>query len=266
MESKPAKGQRGIQSVEIAGQVLIEMSKLKKAIGLSELAKSLSMPAPKLHPYLVSLSKVGLTAQNPSTGHYSLGPTSIQMGLTSLQMLDPIREARHIAEELVADIGYGVSFSVPGIHGPVVVRVINPDHHLYIVISVGSIMSLRNTSTGRTFAAYMPAKTVENMLQNESFRVGGQSPHPLTDKQLEQELIDIRKHGISRGIDHPTIGVSSLAAPVFDHEGNIVMALTVFGPSNNFDTNFSGPISLKLLKATHLLSQRLGAPELAVTA
>ena len=57
-------------------------------------------------------------------------------------------------------------------------------------------------------------------------------PPPLPDwKAFEAQLHEVRAHGISRSEGEIVPGVSAMSAPVFDHTGAIVLALTAIGPA-----------------------------------
>ena len=51
-----------------------------------------------------------------------------------------------------------------------------------------------------------------------------------------------------------------MAAPVFDHTGAIVLALTAIGPAGVFDSRWDGAIARALKSAAAQVSERLGAP------
>ena len=53
-------------------------------------------------------------------------------------------------------------------------------------------------------------------------------------------------------------GVAPLAAPVFDHVGQLQMVVTLIGPSVSFDTSETSPMIPRLLGFTRRLSAKLG--------
>jgi len=55
-------------------------------------------------------------------------------------------------------------------------------------------------------------------------------------------------------------GVSAMAAPVFDHTGAIVLAVTAIGPSGIFDTRWAGSVATALVRCARQVSDRLGRP------
>ena len=83
--------QRGIQSVEVGGQLLRALAHQGRPLALKDLAREAGMAPAKAHPYLVSFGKIGLVEQDQLSGRYGLGPLALQLGLMSLQQSDPVR-------------------------------------------------------------------------------------------------------------------------------------------------------------------------------
>ena len=74
-----------------------------------------------------------------------------------------------------------------------------------------------------------------------------------------KDMIDeARKRRMSRGVNHPTPGVASFSAPVFDYSGNIALAVTILGPTGTFDVKWDGPVAKALRTCTEAISKRLG--------
>ena len=68
----------------------------------------------------------------------------------------------------------------------------------------------------------------------------------------------MRAQGLSRAESGVVAGVSALAAPVLDHRGQIVLALTAIGPSAALDTSWQGQTAQLLRQAAAEVSARLG--------
>ena len=52
--------QRGIQSIEVGGRLLLALAREGRPMALKDLAQAAGMIPPKAHPYLVSFGKLGL--------------------------------------------------------------------------------------------------------------------------------------------------------------------------------------------------------------
>ncbi|MDO4723600.1 MAG: IclR family transcriptional regulator [Comamonadaceae bacterium] len=261
----PEKGRRGIQSIEVGGQLLLALGAQGRPMPLRELAKAADMAPGKAHPYLVSFAKLGLVTQEPSTGYYWLGPTAMQLGLVTLRMLNPVREATPYAQTLARETGHSVGLSVWGNQGPTMVFIFDAIYPLHTNIRTGTVMSLAGTATGRLFAAYLPAKLIEESLLEDERRLGPDIAKPIDAEELQELLKQVRKHGVSRAVNNPTPGVCSFAAPVFDYSGNIVLGMTLMGHTRAFDANWSGPQAKAVRACAQEVSKRLGSPAHSLT-
>ena len=253
------KPQRGIQSIEVGGQLLLALAATPSPTGLGELARAAGMDASKAHRYLVSFNKLGLVRQDATTGCYELGPFAAQLGLAALQRLDPLREATAAAAALVARVGHTVAIAVHGPLGPTVVRIEESVHALHVNMRTGTVMSLLNTATGLVFAAWLPPAEIADMLEHEAIRLYGEKVlESDIGRRFDRPLRDVRRHGVARAVGRPIPGINALSAPVFDFNGQLVLAITSLGPSGTFDASWDGPIAVALRDCTHGLSRRLG--------
>src|SRR4051794_16146929 len=258
------KRRRGIQSIEIGSGLLLQLAMQVRPVALKDLAKAAGMTAGKAHPYMVSFLKVGFVTQTDA-GHYELGPLALQLGLTRLQRMDPVKEASQVIEELARETGQSVAIAVWGNLGPTIVRLEEPIQPLHVNLRTGTVMSLANTATGRLFAAYMPPKVVEHLLAGDLTRFGHGTPQdtPLTKKSFEAFLAETRKHGLSRARGRPIPGIDALCAPVFDSAGHIVLGILVMGPSATFDSEWDGAIAKALTRCAAEVSRRIGRTDKA---
>jgi len=248
------RGQRGIQSIEVGGQLLRALAHHGRPMALKDLAREAGMTPAKAHPYLVSFGKLGLIEQTNASGHYGLGALAMQLGLISLQQFDPVRLATPRLPELARTLGHTVALAVWGNRGATIVRIEEAPSAVHVNMRHGTVLTLRGTASGQLFAAYLPTADVQAALALES----GSSAR--IDRAFEAELERIRAERISRAIDAAVPGVSALAAPVFDGQGQIVLSLTAIGPSAIFDTGVDGALARELRRVAMELSAQLGAP------
>lgn len=257
-----AGDQRGIQSVEVGGQLLRVLAEADGPMMLRDLARKADMSAAKAHPYLVSFMRIGMVEQNRSTGRYELGPLALQIGLASMRRMEPVRVAAGIVGGLVEATGHTVALAVWGNHGPTVVRIEEGGSAIHVNMRVGSVMSLLGTATGRVFAAFLPPRVIDAFLESDVGRasVGDELARTMGREQVEAAVAEVRRRGLARAIDRPIPGIHALSAPVFDQTGSMVLAITSIGSSGTFDAGWDGPIARELLACAGTVSARLGHP------
>ena len=251
------KPRRGIQSIEIGTQLLVALGRHVSPMALRDLGKASGVAVGKAHPYLVSFMKVGFVVQD-SAGRYELGPLALQLGLSKLQRLDPIKEASPLIEQLAVDTESSIAVAVWGNFGPTIVRLEEPTQTLHVNLRTGTVMSLAHTATGRLFAAYMAPKVVEKMMIDDMARQGGRGQPQLTHSQIETLLSETRQHGMSRTIGQPIPGIDAFCAPVFDSANNIVLGITAMGPEATFDSAWDGKVAVPLQACATEISRLLG--------
>jgi DNA-binding IclR family transcriptional regulator len=251
--------QRGIQSVEVGGRLLHALAHHARPMALKDLAADAGMPAAKAHPYLVSFGHIGLVEQERDSGRYALGPLALQMGLISLQQADPVRIAAPLLPDLAARTGQTVALVVWGTRGPTIVLREQSPAAVHVDMRHGTVFTIAGTASGRLFAAFLPADVVRPVYDAErraaAHAAGAASP---AWTQLQRELDDVRRHGLGRAEGAVVAGVSALSAPVFDHRGAMVLAITAIGPSAALDTRWSGAVAATLRDAARSVSARLG--------
>ena len=260
-DGSEVRGSRGIQSVEVGGQLLKALVRSGTALPLKDLARAAGMTPAKAHPYLVSFGKLGLIEQDRVSGHYGLGPLALQLGLIGLQQVDPVRLAVSELPALAQAVGCTVSAAVWGPMGPIIVHVEHGPTPVHVAMRHGTPASLRHTGTGKVFAAFAPAEAVAAALAREGEAAA------LDDAAFQAELAAIRRERVSRVRDELLPGISAMAVPVFDGLGRLALVMAAIGPSAWLDLAPGSGQTLALQAAGARLSARLGAvsPELERT-
>src|SRR3546814_7899839 len=161
-------GRRSIQSVETGFPLLAALVDADTPLTLRDLAARAGMTSAKAHPYLVSFTRVGLVRQDATTGQYELGPFALQMGLVSLQRLDPVRIALPCVNQLAGEIGHTLAIAVLGSHGPTMIYNCEDSYPVPVNMRKGTVMSMLHTATGRVFAAWLAPRIAQHYIEREA--------------------------------------------------------------------------------------------------
>ncbi len=265
MAIKVASDRQGIQSIEVGFRLLNVLAATNRPMMLRDIAKGAGMPAAKAHRYMVSFLRIGIVEQDSSSGRYDLGAYALELGLSGLGRLDPVRFAGPILESLCEEIQETVALAVWGNHGATIVRIVDAGGPITITLRAGTVLPLFNSATGRAFAAFYRSPFLKKILDEELKNVSETSKTAITTvrRQLEKSLTEIRTHGISRASGSLTPGINGFSAPVYDHTGTMVAAITSLGSIGEFSVEWDSPVAKAMLHASQALSHRLGHGGLA---
>jgi DNA-binding IclR family transcriptional regulator len=263
---KPAaseKQRQGIQSIEVGTRLLRALAAHGRPMMLRDLARNAGMPAAKAHRYLVSYMRMGLVEQDGNTGRYDLGAFSLELGLASLSRLDPVRLGGPVLEELCERIGETVALAMLGNHGATIVRWVEAGGPITVTLRTGTVLPLTRSATGRAFLSYCRAPFMKKLLERELTSNAADTGIPVSAqiRDLIPVVDEIRLHGISRASGSLTPGINGFSAPVFDHSGHMVAAVTSLGAIGHFDTEWNSPLAFAIKDAALALSLRLGHNE-----
>ena len=151
-----APQRQGIQSVELAMQVVRALEEGRGPRTLSQLAQACGMSTSKVHRYLVSLIRSGLVSQSQRTGLYDFGPAARRIGIEALRRVDEVALATEYLPSLRDRTTHSVNLAVWGDNGPVLVHWEYGEHALPMNIRIGSTLPLLDSSVGQVFLAYLP--------------------------------------------------------------------------------------------------------------
>jgi DNA-binding IclR family transcriptional regulator len=249
---------RGVRSVEAGSHLLEVLAERVEPQMLRDLSKAAGMAPAQAHAYLTSLRKLGLVEQDAETMRYRIGPGALELGIVRMRTVDPIELAENAAGELSRTTGLSVALVVWGSYGPTVIRVREGPDQIHINTRAGTVYSITGTASGRVFAAFLPQAMVRKAIAEEKSesdatgRVGnGLLPN-------EEEIATIRRLGYATVMPPPVPGVNALSAPVFDHTGQIQLAMTLIGAAAVLDNSPTSRFLPPLLRAAGAISRDLG--------
>lgn len=251
---------RGVQSAEVAGRILVAMVQAREPLMLRDLASGADITPAQAHAYLVSFRKLALVEQDPASGRYQLGPFALQLGLARMHVSNPLRMVGAASAELAVELGLIVTISVWGTFGPTIVQVQEAADQVHVNVRAGAVFSITGTATGRVFGAYLPSSQVAPRLEAElaegsrSQRVGS----PSSRTQFERAVVRVRKRGYAIAEGNPVPGINGIAAPVFDHSGQVQLVVTLIGPVPALSTAEDSDHVGALLEFTRRFSAQLG--------
>jgi len=251
MSEDQERDRTGVQSVEVAGDLLRALAELGGRGTLADIAKRCGVHPSKAHRYMVSLVRAELVEQDADRGRYAAGPLAMTLGLMRLRSLDFVAAASAKLTTL-RDATDETSFlAMWSDQGPVVLKLEESSRPVFLNIRVGSTLPLSGTATGQVFAAYLPQEQIRPLLHRELGRDG-------RVESFLRGLEAVRAAGLG-GVQGDLVpGVSALAAPIFGIDGRIAASIGLLGRDVDLDTSPSGPAAQALAEAAAAVSRDLG--------
>ncbi len=252
------KQQKGIQSVEIGYKLLMGFSSATGALSLKQLAQAAGMTPAKAYFYLTSFTRVGLVERLDQGALYRLGPGAINLGLTALSQIDALQKARDAIGEIRNHPTLSAFISVMGSHGPNVIYRMQGAHWSPYEVRLGAILP-RISATGRALIASLSPQMMLASIENDSHLKDFGSPFRKVNRQEALKLCEeVHEHGVAIGGSFVAPNFASVAAPVYDHDGNIPFAITLVGYKGEIDLDYEGEDARRVLVLCTRLSEEMG--------
>ena len=252
----PRKDQ--VTTLEKCVQIMMCIAENQKPMTLNELMRKSGLKKTTSHRLLQSLTSAGLLEKNPESKTYSLGPKLIYLGVTALGNLNLHKTALPIMTRLREETGETVNLSMLKGHEIVILERIQSNHLFNVNLSVGSRLPAHCTSQGKAMLAYLDDAEVDEIMSASNFdKKTATTIVSMTG--LKAELRTIREKGYAVNNEELETGLAAVAAPVFNHAGEVVAAVNVsYAVVRNPASGAFESLSQKVIGAGREISRTLG--------
>lgn len=216
---EPPKRSGNIQSVSIATRFLNILANATGPMALGMIARAADTGSPTAHRYLQSLVKEGLVLQDPQSGHYDLGPTALNIGISALKRVTPVEIAARHMKTFASGHAASAGVAIWTERGPTIVRWYRSSLFTISSVGLGDVLPVDNSACGRMFQAFLPDSEV-----NIARKL--QPPHFRGKRPSKSQLDDIRTSCFLELTDHLLPGITGQAVPVFDAQQEICCVMT----------------------------------------
>jgi IclR family transcriptional regulator, KDG regulon repressor len=138
-------------------------------------------------------------------------------------------------------------------------RMLSPLSVGYMRSRAGAILPAYCTGLGKALLAFRPEAEVAAWAATQKFTA--LTPRTITSaKRLMKELAVIRERGYGLDQEEREKGVTCIAAPIFNHTGDVVAAISVAGPTERMPREVVGSdVAQAVVAAGRAISVDLGA-------
>jgi DNA-binding IclR family transcriptional regulator len=229
-------------------------------LSLADLAKRTGIPRATAFRLLSTLEQSGFLAKEH--GAYQLGIKCFVLGNIVAGGLD-LRETAHPHLVGLRDATRETTQIAILDHWQVVYleRMLSPLPVGFMRTRAGAILPAYCTGLGKTLLAFMPEEDVAAWAATQRFPAI--TPRTITTaKRLLKELRVIRERGYGLDEEERERGVCCVAAPIRNHNGEVVAAISVAGPSQRMPQELTGStVAAAVVNAAAAISIDLGFVE-----
>jgi DNA-binding IclR family transcriptional regulator len=249
-------GPTGVAKALVKGLALVELvAAAPNPVRLGVLVERSGLPRSTTLRLLGALLEAGLLELDPDRG-YSLGPQLAVWGQQYLERLDVAQKAGDLMREL-ADTTRETCFLGVREHRQVLyVAHADGPQAVRPAARIGSRNPLHSTAIGKSLLAFGPPESVAEYVDG---KLEARTEKTITEPAaLLEELERIRERGWAIDDIENEEGVRCVAAPVRNHLGAVVAAMSVAAPAYRFALEDLPGIAPTVLNATAELSRRIG--------
>lgn len=245
----------GTQAVTRAFSVLRVLASATHGQSISELATATQLNKASVFRALSALESEGMVSQPVPGGAYSLGTGLIALGNAALSSIDIRGIAREELVFLTQITGETATLEVPIGSEVLILDELQGRYLLGSTPELGRRWPIHATSTGKLFLALSESVSIPSHLEKCAART-------ITNRRdLEAELARIRRTGFSVAVDELEPGFVAIAAPVRNHTGSVIAALSINGPKIRLGSAERRSFVDPLCESAKRVSRRLGAAE-----
>ncbi|AEE17133.1 IclR family transcriptional regulator [Treponema brennaborense] len=261
-DHKNQSGQEPSVSAAERTMLILETIAGSNRCNLEELSAKCALPKATVYRFLQTLAMLGYVRRD-EYDRYSLTLKMFSVGSQGLEQTDLVSAAKSAARQLSEFTGETVHVAKQEGNSAVYILKMESKHTIRMYSRVGKHIPLHCTAMGKLFLAYMPQEERDMRLEQITDETTGQftryTPRTLcTQNELRAELEHIRIRGIARDKEEHEEGITCIAAPVFEHGGQITAAVSVSFPLFRFDENRLAEYTGAVKKAAEEISRNCG--------
>jgi len=233
--------------------VLKALGRSTNAYGITQLGAATGLSKATVFRLLGALENEGMVARDGSSGAYRLGPQVISLGASALSTTDLRAIAHDELVRLTNESGETATLEVLTDGEIVILDEVQARFLFGATPEIGRSWPAHATSTGKLLMALSnPAPAVPRLTRLATRTITSKA-------DFERELARIRHAGYASAVDELEPGLVAMAAPVRNHLGYVVAALSLNGPGTRLGPKRRRALLPKLCRAANRVSRRLGA-------
>lgn len=231
-EDEVVENRYAVPGLERGLRILQLFDRHQTTLGAPEVAKSLGIPRTTVFRLMQTLEHLGFLER--ADRQFRLGPAVLRLGFEYLASLELTDVARPLLERLRDATGFSSQLVIrDGLDVVVVLKSAAPTTFASSV-NVGTRLPAHATILGRAILADMEDAELKALYADGRLPAASRNT-PKTVADLRKVLAEDRARGYAISESFYETGISGVAAPVRDHTGRAIAAISVVVPKVTLD-------------------------------
>jgi DNA-binding IclR family transcriptional regulator len=219
-----------VKSLSRGFNVLTKVCESDGPLSLSELAKESNLSIGAIQRLSYTLENMGILDRDQQTKKFRVGPKMISLALTISQNLELRKVALPYMQTLSDQVEEVVGLGALTGNQIILVEIIHTRQLLNINMNIGAIIPPHATATGKAILAFLSDAKMKDLLPLQKLKK--YTSNTITSMRvLKSQLNEVKTQGFSIAFDENANGLSTIGAPIRNHNNDVVASLTIMVPS-----------------------------------
>ncbi len=250
-----SSGSGPVQSVDRAVAILEILARDGEA-GVTEVARELDVHKSTASRLLAALDRRELVTQDTARGKFRLGVGIVRLAGAASRKLDVVQESRPVCRALAQEVGETVNLAILSGRDALYLDQVAGPAALSPHNWAGQRIPLHATSDGKVLLAYLPEAELTACLAPPLARFTDRTITAVAE--FGDLLAEVRRRGVATAVDELEAGLTAIAAPVRNAEGNVIASISASGPSFRIPADRIPILAVAVRRAAAEVSRRLG--------
>jgi DNA-binding IclR family transcriptional regulator len=239
------------------GMSLLEMlAESKRGLTLSELVRKTKLPKSTIHCLVLTLERQGYLRQCPRTHRFLFSIKLINLANRASTQVEIRQTATRHLYDLMLETNLTVHLAVMEQDQVVLIQKVEPPGVLKVANWIGRRMDIHCTGLGKAFIAHLDDTELDRLMKECQLPKHNENTI-ISPRALRSHLAEIRKLKYSLDDEEDELGLRCVGAPIFDHAGKVLAAVSICGSTSHIHANNLSPLAHKLTRTASEISRNL---------
>lgn len=236
---------------------IIEILVTESEFEVRELCKLSELPKTTVHRMLLTLQDLGYVSQNPKKRLYRATTKFFELGQSIMRNSSIIDIAHPHMIDVAMEAGESVNLAILDGLDAVCIDKVEGQNPLKVDLPIGSRYPAYFSGYGKANLAFMSEKERADLLK-DIIIVPPTDKSLKTVKAIEKDLEKVRSQGYALDNEEGMIGIRCIAAPIFNHNKDVVAGISIAMPVSRFGKKKIPDMAKIVMKAAVKISEELG--------